>query len=362
MSAPFTPLGACSVFAHVATRSEPQFRSQSCVCPGNLRRMWWKSLGLSCALGVFVGCGADPGTEGNELPAVSEVTSAATGCQSFVGTISDQVAAGRAFEQDTQFLIWTLPAYYATGGTELIGSSPTQTVTLYPKTGGGFTANASLCEASVCGDGILQSPAEACDGTAFPSGSAPAGGTPACSQYSDQYVAGNVSCTADCKVDFSACRKSVCGDGKAEGTEQCDGSDSRRISDLPGQRRRGCLHGRPAQVQERLHLRRLELHHGLRKRQARPWRRLRRATPRPDVCREDLRELHEPIAGLSVLEHGALRGRAAPLRQPVQGEHEPLRVCTRLLLRVHGAKDARHPVSLSRRRTSREARKRADAR
>jgi hypothetical protein len=184
-----------------------------------------RHFGLSLTLATFVGCGADP-TSSGDAPAIGSVTAAAASCQSYVGTIDEQVQAGRAYEQDTAFFIWTLPAYYATGSKELIGSSPTQTVTLYPEQGG-FTTNAALCQPSQCGDGVLESPVEECDGSLFPPDVAPAGSAPACAQFSTNYGSGNVKCGADCQYDLSDCKATVCGKGKAEGDEVCDGQDVR---------------------------------------------------------------------------------------------------------------------------------------
>ncbi len=70
----------------------------------------------------------------------------------------------------------------------------------------------------VCGDGVINVDGEECDGSVF------AKGTKKCTAYSDIYESGNVYCTDDCKVSYSACVLApYCGDGKLAYGEQCDG-------------------------------------------------------------------------------------------------------------------------------------------
>ncbi len=64
---------------------------------------------------------------------------------------------------------------------------------------------------SVCGNGIIEAN-EACDGTEF--------GSISCSTMG--FVAGTVSCTQACQIDFSGCRNPVCGDGILDSNEKCD--------------------------------------------------------------------------------------------------------------------------------------------
>ena len=67
-----------------------------------------------------------------------------------------------------------------------------------------------------CGDGIVNN-SEKCDGNAFLNNAVK------CAAWSDSYISGNVSCNADCTVNFNACAKApVCGDGKVDSGEQCD--------------------------------------------------------------------------------------------------------------------------------------------
>lgn len=186
-----------------------------------------RALGVVTIVGAFVGCGVAPPDEAPEEivdDAVGVSRNAAATCVSYSSTIRDHIAAGRAYQQDLVFFTLRFPAFYASGSAEPIGSSATQTVTLYPRTGGGYTTNASLCQAAMCGNGVLESPPENCDGAQF----APDGPAPLCTQFGAEngpWVSGTVKCTADCKYDVSDCRKAVCGDGKVEGNEECDGAN-----------------------------------------------------------------------------------------------------------------------------------------
>ena len=82
------------------------------------------------------------------------------------------------------------------------------------------TFNTSACVKSVCGNGVAEA-GEECDGAALNGASCTTLG----------YGSGSLSCygtaagaSLECKYNTSACT-SVCGDGKQETGEQCDGSD-----------------------------------------------------------------------------------------------------------------------------------------
>lgn len=73
------------------------------------------------------------------------------------------------------------------------------------------------CNPAVCGDGVItESAGEACDGDEL--------GGATCAGLED-FVGGDLTCTANCELDTSQCRVPVCGDGMAEGDEPCDGAD-----------------------------------------------------------------------------------------------------------------------------------------
>ena len=71
-----------------------------------------------------------------------------------------------------------------------------------------------------CGDGNLDD-GEDCDGKVFH------GNVTTCSAYSNAYINGNLSCTKACKIDTSACETApvnLCGNGKLDSGEKCDGA------------------------------------------------------------------------------------------------------------------------------------------
>lgn len=65
----------------------------------------------------------------------------------------------------------------------------------------------------LCGNGVLEAD-EVCDGTDF--------GGSTCSQVSN-YEDGELTCTANCKLDLSSCH--TCGNGQVEEPEACDGNN-----------------------------------------------------------------------------------------------------------------------------------------
>lgn len=80
------------------------------------------------------------------------------------------------------------------------------------------------CRPAICGDGRLDS-GEECDGELFApnaSGQVPA----TCADVRGESYDGSISCTADCHLDTTACRSSVCGDGQVDPGEECDDAGS----------------------------------------------------------------------------------------------------------------------------------------
>ena len=69
-----------------------------------------------------------------------------------------------------------------------------------------------------CGDNVINN-YELCDGAAFVENKTQ------CAQWDNKYTEGTVGCTKDCKIDFSQCIATpYCGDNIVNGDEQCDGS------------------------------------------------------------------------------------------------------------------------------------------
>lgn len=68
-----------------------------------------------------------------------------------------------------------------------------------------------------CGDGVLNTSSEECDGSAFMNGKK------TCNDYNGRYVSGNLKCTNGCKLDLSDCKAPACGDGELGADEECDG-------------------------------------------------------------------------------------------------------------------------------------------
>lgn len=69
-----------------------------------------------------------------------------------------------------------------------------------------------------CGDGIVNTSSEACDGKNYLLGS------DNCTDYSSTYISGKLTCNKDCTVNTSACQAPKCGNGKLDDDEYCDGS------------------------------------------------------------------------------------------------------------------------------------------
>lgn len=80
------------------------------------------------------------------------------------------------------------------------------------------TPNTSACVPIVCGNGVVEA-TESCDGANL-------GDRQTCAAVSEAYVGGVLKCGTDCEYDVSSCQAPVCGDGRIEGFEQCDGSAS----------------------------------------------------------------------------------------------------------------------------------------
>ncbi len=72
----------------------------------------------------------------------------------------------------------------------------------------------------ICGDGYVNQPNEACDGSDF--------NGQVCSSVAGRGYSGNLRCNSNCQIDSSGCRivqTQVCGNGIREGMEVCDGND-----------------------------------------------------------------------------------------------------------------------------------------
>ena len=70
-----------------------------------------------------------------------------------------------------------------------------------------------------CGDGVVNTSAEECDGTAFLLD------IDDCAEYSNSYKSGKLTCNKNCTVNTNACVKHdvvACGDGKYDDSEICD--------------------------------------------------------------------------------------------------------------------------------------------
>ncbi len=84
----------------------------------------------------------------------------------------------------------------------------------------------SECTPAVCGNRVVEG-YEECDGTQF--------GflrSTRCADYPG-YVSGTLTCSEVCGLDFSTCTPAVCGDGKIEGGEECEGTvGTTRCQDL----------------------------------------------------------------------------------------------------------------------------------
>ncbi len=65
----------------------------------------------------------------------------------------------------------------------------------------------------VCGNGVIDSPAEECDGTTL--------GGQTC-QMLRQGTGGDLRCTATCRFDISSCGATLCGNGRVDPGEQCE--------------------------------------------------------------------------------------------------------------------------------------------
>ncbi|MBQ9394565.1 MAG: hypothetical protein IJU23_03480 [Proteobacteria bacterium] len=81
----------------------------------------------------------------------------------------------------------------------------------------------SSCKAkptAYCGDGIVNTSAESCDGSAFIQGNNK------CADYSSRYESGTLTCNSDCSVNTSGCKEkyvAACGNGVFDdATEECD--------------------------------------------------------------------------------------------------------------------------------------------
>jgi hypothetical protein len=87
------------------------------------------------------------------------------------------------------------------------------------------TWDSSQCRRTVCGDGVIEG-IESCEGDTFLEGA-----DLNCSRFSEFYIAGKVSCNELCHYDTSACVTRICGNGKLDTTEPCEGGEFSHGSD-----------------------------------------------------------------------------------------------------------------------------------
>ncbi|MEI8255621.1 MAG: hypothetical protein WCJ30_08120, partial [Deltaproteobacteria bacterium] len=71
------------------------------------------------------------------------------------------------------------------------------------------------CRRAVCGDGMITSPEEDCDGSML---------QPGASCVDLGFTGGTLICASNCRYDTSACISPRCGDGLLNGDEVCDGT------------------------------------------------------------------------------------------------------------------------------------------
>ncbi|HMJ12512.1 MAG TPA: hypothetical protein VK524_13905 [Polyangiaceae bacterium] len=85
------------------------------------------------------------------------------------------------------------------------------------------TYDFSSCSLPACGNGVIE-PGEYCDG-------ADISFYPTCAAYDPERYApgGTIKCLSDCSIDTSGCKLPVCGDGKVEADEDCEGANLGRF-------------------------------------------------------------------------------------------------------------------------------------
>ena len=79
----------------------------------------------------------------------------------------------------------------------------------------------SACIPAVCGDGKIEAN-EQCEGQDFGVRSSQCVDHQTLAHW---YLEGTVRCGADCRFDYTGCRETRCGDGVIEGNEQCEGTN-----------------------------------------------------------------------------------------------------------------------------------------
>lgn len=97
-----------------------------------------------------------------------------------------------------------------------LGAAPTQSCG--PGPGGGSGGTEGGTTPPVCGDGII-SGMEQCDGANLNN---------TCTSSGGNYTGGTIRCDPrTCTLDYRQCTRAVCGDGRVEGNEACDGTNVR---------------------------------------------------------------------------------------------------------------------------------------
>ena len=81
-------------------------------------------------------------------------------------------------------------------------------------TGGTDTAGEDTAPTEVCGNGVAEG-SEACDGTDYRDRG--------CTDFG--FLEGSLACSAGCQLVTDSCVSSICGDGDVTGTEDCDGDN-----------------------------------------------------------------------------------------------------------------------------------------
>ncbi|HMJ14632.1 MAG TPA: hypothetical protein VK524_24645, partial [Polyangiaceae bacterium] len=101
----------------------------------------------------------------------------------------------------------------------VLGAAPTQSCGPLP--GGGTGGAEGGTPRPVCGDGVI-SGMEQCDGTNL---------NHTCTSSGGNYTGGTLRCDPrTCTLDMRQCTRAVCGDGRVEGNERCEGTNVQGVT------------------------------------------------------------------------------------------------------------------------------------